>query len=345
METANLHNEFVTVVMPIRNEADFIATSLGAVTNQDYTGKLEILVLDGLSTDSTQQIVAEMAGSDERIVLLNNPQHTVPYALNIALRQAKGSIVVRVDGHCEVASDYVRRCVEVLQETEADNVGGRMIAQSSSLFGKAVAVATSSPFGVGGARFHYSTKGQWVDTVYLGAWPRKTFEHIGLFDEEMVRNQDDEFNYRLRAAGGRIWLGPKIRSTYTPRASVRRLWKQYYQYGYWKVRVLQKHTLQMRPRQFVPFAFVMTLLASLLLPPLWPLAMIVGLLYLLANGAASFVLARRHGMRLLLGLLLAHSIIHVSYGLGFLVGLIRFAHRWGDKVGKVSTLPPITEHV
>lgn len=326
----------VTVIMPVRNEEAFIEVSLGAVLAQDYPDDLmEIFVVDGASTDATRHIIGNLQQSHTNLHLLDNPAGIVPCALNRGIRQSNGGIIVRVDGHTVIAPDYVRQCVMALQSSGGDNVGGRMNAVGETAFGEVVAIATSSPFGVGGARFHYSEQAEWVDTVYMGAWSRSMFARVGLFDEEMVRNQDDEFNYRIRAAGGRIWLDPAIKSIYTPRGAWHSLGRQYYQYGVWKVRVLQKHPCQMRLRQFVPFVFVLSLLMTLLLPPLRPLAPIITMLYVLADSAASVVLARRHGWRHLLALLIVHPTMHVAYGFGFLVGLVRFSGRWHDKVGQV----------
>jgi succinoglycan biosynthesis protein ExoA len=264
---------FVSVILPIRNEAACIERGLRVILAQDYSGPVETLIADGMSTDDTRdRIQSIMDGRMDTvsrprssIMVLDNPGKTSPKGMNTALRQAKGEIIVRVDGHTVIAPDYVRQCVESIQRTHADNVGGKMNAIGSSPFGRSVALATSTPFGIGGGRFHTSDKEEWVDTVYMGAWPRSVFKKIGLFDEELVRDQDDEFNYRLREQGGRILLCPGIRSEYTVRSSPMALWKQYYQYGYWKVRVLQKHPHQMSLRQFVPPAFVLSLLLSLLL--------------------------------------------------------------------------------
>jgi GT2 family glycosyltransferase len=171
----------------------------------------------------------------------------------------------------------------------------------------------------------------------MGAWPRRVFEEIGLFDEELVRDQDDEFNYRLRAAGGKILLSPAIKSDYTVRSSPSDLWRQYYQYGFWKVRVLQKHRRQMSPRQFVPPVLVLSLIASAILalhPAFRILSVLMPLCYLSANLLASFYTASKHGWRSLTRLPLVFAILHLSYGLGFLAGLVKFWGRWGDKTGK-----------
>ena len=288
---------FVTVIMPVRNEARSIGVSLGAVLGQDYPSeRLEVLVADGRSTDGTRDIVQSLQRTHPKVVLLDNAGGIVPTGFNIALRQARGDVIVRVDGHTEIAPDYVSQCVAELARTGASNVGGRMAARGASPFGRAVAAATSSRFGVGGARFHYSDREEWVDTVYLGAWPRSVFDELGPFDEEMVRDQDDEFNYRLRESGGRILLSPRIRSSYEVRGSLKSLWRQYFQYGYWKVRVMQKHPGQMRLRQFVPPACVFALpvsVAAALFGPWgwWPAVGVLGV-YLLANLIASIVVAR-----------------------------------------------------
>lgn len=327
----------VTVIMPIRNEANFIGKSLEAVIGQDYPPSLlEILVADGMSNDATRQIIARLAAAhpDVSISILDNPRRIVPTGFNLALRRARGEVIVRVDGHTIVAHDYVRQCVAALQRSGADNVGGRMEAVGENAFATAVSLATSSPFGVGGARFHYSDREEWVDTVYMGAWPRSVFERYGLFDEEQVRNQDDEFNYRLLERGGRILLSPRIRSQYFTRSSPRLLWRQYYQYGYWKVRVMQKHPGQMRPHQFVPAIFVAALSLCVLVAPIhWMgrpgLAATAGA-YALANITASARIAGRKGLGMFPALVACFAILHVSYGLGFLVGLVKFRSRWAD---------------
>lgn len=321
----------VSVIMPICNEEEHIESCLDAILAQDYPAdRFDVLVVDGMSEDRTRKIVVDgYVGGYPNVRLLNNPQRIVPTALNLGIRAAQGDIIIRVDGHTTIAPDYVRQCVTALERTEADNVGGRMDAEAPGYFGKAVALATSSPFGVGNARFHYSHKQEWVDTVYMGAYRRGVFDRIGLFDEELVRNQDDEFNYRLRAHGGRILLCPQIRSRYTNRSSPQELWRQYFEYGYWKVRVLQKHPRQMRWRQFVPPLFVLALLGVLGLSAwgvFWPLALIAGS-YLMA----SLWIAVRSGLRYLAVLPVVFLILHVSWGTGFLAGLGHFANRWGDR--------------
>lgn len=330
----------VSVIMPIRNEAAFIHRSLGAVLAQDYPAdRLEVLIADGMSTDTTRQIISELAATHSaiRVQIVDNPGGIVPTGFNAALARSRGEIIVRVDGHTIIEPDYVRACVDTLSRTDAQNVGGRMDPVGVTPFGQAVAMATTSPFGVGGARFHYSMQEEYVDTVYMGAWPRSVFDRIGGFDERFVRNQDDEFNYRLRKHGGKILLSPTIKSTYYNRGSWRSLARQYYQYGLYKVLVLKKHAAQMRPRQFGPPVFVLALLLGALAAPFVPLARwgfaAVVSFYLLANFAASILTARRGKWSLLPLIALTFATLHTAYGAGFLVGLVKFG------MARVEPLP------
>ncbi len=329
----------VSVVMPVRNEESFIARSLGAVLAQDYPAeRLEILVVDGMSADGTRQVIARVArqGMGHSVHIVENPQRIFSSGFNLGLAQAQGEVIIMLGGHTELAPDYVRRCVEQLvAHPECACVGGVIETVAETPVGRTIALAMSSPFGVGGVAFRTGARRPLeVDTVAFGAYRREAMERCGPLDEELVRNQDDEYNYRLRALGERILLAPEIRARYHSRASLGSLWRQYFQYGYWKVRVMQKHPRQMRPRHFVPAAFVAALFGAALGAFFSPwgrglLALVAGA-YLLANLAASFLAARRAGWRHLPLLPLAFATLHLSYGLGFLVGLVRFAGRWRE---------------
>jgi glycosyltransferase involved in cell wall biosynthesis len=335
---------FITVIMPIRNEAAYIKRSLGAVLAQDYPAEqMEILVVDGMSDDGTREYVTSLQGSHPNLFLVDNPSRIVPPAMNIGLRRARGETIVRVDGHCEIAPDYIRRCVEHLQNGyrhskgngPIDAIGGPIETVGETPEAQAIALAMSSWFGVGGSAFRtIKNRPMLVETVAFPAYTRRTIQKVGLFDEELVRNQDDEYNYRLLKKGGKILLSPDIRSRYYSRSSLRSLWRQYYQYGFWKVRVMQKHPRQMRRRQFAPLAFVISLLISvslgLFIPAARWLLLAVVAAYAAADMLASFSLGRRHGWQLAPRLLLIHPILHFSYGLGFLAGLAHFAPRWRD---------------
>jgi cellulose synthase/poly-beta-1,6-N-acetylglucosamine synthase-like glycosyltransferase len=321
--------------MPVRNEAQFIERGLRAVLGQDYPPeRMEVIVADGMSDDGTREVVRSLAERHPNLRLLDNPGKIVSTGLNLALREATGEIIVRVDGHCKIAPDYVSRSVRCLEEEEADGVGGPIETIGDSRTARAIALAMSSRFGVGGSAFRtIKDRRMFVETVAFPAYTRRAIERAGPFDEELVRNQDDEYNYRLCKLGGRLLLAPEIRSRYYSRSNFRSLWRQYFQYGYWKVRVMQKHPRQMRLRQFAPPLFVLSLTVALMVAPFSTLgAPALALLlttYTLLNLAASVIALRNEKVELLPLLLLAHPTLHLSYGAGFLVGLARFWNRWG----------------
>jgi GT2 family glycosyltransferase len=263
------------------------------------------------------------------VIVLHNPARIVPSALNIGIRHARGEIIVRVDGHAVIAPDYIRQCVEYLQRGDAEGVGGPMRPRGRSYFGRAAALATASPFGIAGSRFHYSEKEDFfTDTFYLGSYRREVFDRIGLFDEEFICNQDYELNYRLRAAGGRILCSPKIQSTYYCRESLSAIWRQYFSYGFWKVRMLRKHPRSLKPRQLAAPVMVLAIVALGTLGFFFPPAS-----YLLALGAVSYLgLAIAFGLAkalaaaepsLLPGVVLAFFTVHLAWGLGFWGGIFR----------------------
>lgn len=326
----------VSIIVPIRNEASFVSPCLDAITKQTYRDILEVLIVDGMSNDGTTEIVREFIPRMPQARLLNSPGRIAPNAMNIGVLQSTGEIIIRIDGHCIIEPDYVEKCVEYLTKRhDVECVGGPIASVSEGSVGRAIANAMSSPFGVGDAYFRYLHREAYVDTVAFGAYRRPVFDNIGLFDEELIRNQDDEFNYRLREFGGKILLVPEIRAQYSTRSSFRELWRQYHAYGYWKVRVMQKHPKQMQLRQFVPPLFVAALVASSMAIPftsigLWSLG-IVGGSYAIANIAASIFVGFRKGWKSLPLLPLAFATLHLSYGTGFLIGLVRFWDRWGDR--------------
>lgn len=335
---------FVSIVMPVRNEADFIDRSLNAVLAQDYPHEsLELIVADGLSTDATRAMIEKyQMTSDIPIIIVDNPKKIAPSGLNRAIAKAKGDIIVRVDGHCEIEPDYVSNCVKYLQDEKAEGVGGPIETLGETLQAQAIAVVMSSTFGVGGSAFRtVNDREMYVDTVAFPGYNREIFEKVGYFNEELVRNQDDEFNYRIRKSGGRILLAPDIRSRYFSRSTFKSLWRQYFQYGYWKIRVFQLHPKQMSLRQFIPFTFVsaiffLSLLSSFSTLGRWALVLVL-LLYLLANLAATVKAATRIKLVALPFVFLGFPILHLSYGLGFAVGLFAFWKKWWN--GKPDVIP------
>ncbi len=319
----------VSLLVAMRNEAEHIEGCLRSILAQDYPPELlETLVFDGRSTDASIEIVRRMVADRPGWSVEDNPEVIQAAAWNRGIVRATGDVVGIVSAHTELAPDYVSQAVETLQRTGADLVGGPVRAYGSTYIGQAISIATSSPFGVGDARGHYTEREEEVDTVFQGVCRKEMYARIGGFDPEMVRNQDDELSYRLRQSGGRIVCNPAIRTRYHNRATLRSLARQYSHYGFWKVRVMQKLPRQMQPRQFVPAAFVAALAGTAVTALVTPrglvaLAVVAGS-YATANIAASALAARTAGVQFLPVLPIVFVTLHVSYGAGFLVGLPRW---------------------
>lgn len=331
----------ISIVLPIRNEEKYIRSCLEHIFAQEKMPvPYEVIAADGLSTDRTREIIHDFQKTHSNLILIDNPDKIVPCGMNSAIRKAKGDIIIRVDGHCVIDPDYVSNCVKHLVGDKVDGVGGPMRTVGETPLSEVIAIAMSSIFGVGNSAFRTITgKTILVESVPFPAYTREIINRVGLYDEELIRNQDDEYNYRIRAAGGKILLAADVRSTYYSRSSLTHLWKQYFQYGYWKVRVLQKHSRQMSLRHFIPPIFVLAMLIALVLSLIFSKSSIILVLvtgsYLLANSIASIITAMKKGWKSLPLLPVCFLILHFSYGLGFLVGLYKFWNRWKDKKGKV----------
>ena len=254
----------MSVVIPVRNEQDYIHKCIVSLVEQDYPKNLyEVLVVDGMSTDNSRRIVQSSTSNNPNIHVHENPNLLTSFGLNIGIKKSKGAIIIILGAHSFVETDFIRKNEEILTRIGADCVGGPIISIGETFRAKGISLAMSSIFGVGDALFRYAEKEGYVDTVAFGGYRREVFEKIGLFDEELTRNQDDEFNYRLRKAGGKIFITPQIKSYYYSSSNLAKLWKQYFQYGVWKIRVLQKHPRMMRLRQFVPGVFVLRVIMAL----------------------------------------------------------------------------------
>lgn len=322
----------VSVIVPCRNERRHIEAFCAGVRRQALPAgwTLELLVADGRSDDGTREWLASAAASDPRLQLVDNAACIVSTGLNAALAAARGDVIVRMDVHTEYADDYVAQCLAALEATGADNVGGPWHAQADANAGpmqRAIAAAFQSRWVAGGAASRRLDHDGAVDTVYLGCWPRATFERFGSFDESLVRNQDDEHNLRIVRGGGRVWQSSRIRSVYRPRASLAQAFKQYLQYGYWKPFVMKKHGQPAALRHLMPAAFVVLVgaaaLVVLLGGPGWPLAALLA-----AYAAAVIALAGMTAIdgRLPLPVLLRVPAViaayHVGYGIGSLFGFV-----------------------
>lgn len=313
----------VSVVMAIRNEADFIEESLGAVLGQDYPPeKIEILIADGESDDDTLAKIHQMVSNDERVMILNNPHRHQSYGLNQAIQQANGDVIVRVDGHTVIAPSYVQSCREVLEKTKADCVGGKQQFVGKSPMGKVIAATSRSWFSVP-SQFRIGQVESEVDTVYLGVWPKTIFERIGYFNTSLLGNEDYELCYRIRQVGGKVYLSPEIASTYYGRQNLKDLWRQYFRYGRAKLQMLIQYPKSAKIRHLVAPVFVLFLWGGAALSVVWnPFLVVWGLilgLYGLLMVTATFqVVSRNIG----LGLVLVFTpiillIVHLAWGSGF----------------------------
>jgi succinoglycan biosynthesis protein ExoA len=323
----------VSVVMPVRNEERHLAESVRHALEQDYPGQFELVLSVGPSADRTEQIARELAAADPRISVVANPSGRIPAALNAAIRAARYGVIARVDGHALLPPDYLAIAVATLTETGAADVGGVMAAAGVTPFQEAVAWGMTSPAGVGSAAFHTGGGAGAAPSVYLGVYRREAIEQAGGYDEEMLRAEDWELNYRIRARGGVIWFTPELRVTYRPRASARALAVQYFLYGRWRRVIVREHPHTANFRYLAPPAAA-ALAATGLLAGLAGLAglaarapaalswlaagLAIPLIYLVGVTAVSVLLSRRVPAAVRARLPLALAVMHMCWGAGFL---------------------------
>lgn len=321
----------VSILIPCRNECAFIEKMLRGVVAQDYPCDLvEVLVLEGMSDDGTRSIVAAFAAAHPNVRMIDNPERIVSTGLNRGIAEAKGDVIIRMDAHAEYPPNYVSRLVQVLRQSGADNVGGVFDIQpgGDGVLARALARATASPFGIGNARYRLASGAiEAVDTVPFGCYRRDVFDRVGLFDEQLVRNQDDEFNARLLKHGGKILLVPDVKIAYYARPTLGKMCRMFYQYALFKPLVMKKLGYPATLRQLCPPALVVTLavlaVGGLAVPALWGLLAAILAVYALAALWFSAVQARRdREWRYLLVVPLVFFCIHLSYGWGFLNGIV-----------------------
>ena len=307
----------VSVVLPILNEERFLADAISAILAQEYAGELEVILALGPSKDRTNEIAAGLREKDSRIVLVENPTGRTAAGLNAAIAAAKFEIICRIDGHAEISKSYIADAVEIMQSSNAVNVGGIMAAVGKTQFEDAVARAMRSPIGVGGARFHIGGTAGPADTVYLGVFQKSALIAAGGYDERFIRAQDWELNFRLRGAGGTIWFDPRLAVIYRPRPNLKALAKQYFEYGRWRRAVTRHHKGTVNYRYLAPPVATVTIALSLLLGILLhPLFLIPALGYASAILVASLLIGKSWSERIALPAVL--TTMHLSWGIGFL---------------------------
>ncbi|MFX0195645.1 MAG: glycosyltransferase family 2 protein [Candidatus Hodarchaeota archaeon] len=324
----------ITVIIPCRNEKDFIDLCLDSVVTQDYPKtELEVLVVDGMSEDGTREIVEDYERKYHFVRILDNPKRITPSALNIGVNNAKGEVIVIIGSHSRYEKGYITKCVKYLNEYNVDNIGGVITTfpRNNTLMGKAIANALSSPFGVGDSTFRTGSKEpKWVDTVFGGCYRKEIFEKIGLFNENLQKGQDFEFNNRLRKTGGKILLVPEIESYYYARSTLdKTFYKYYFGEGFWAV-----YPVRFVGRRFiclwrlVPFIFVLSLIGTGILAIFftffwWLFLSIIGL-YFLANLCASIKISTKEkDFRYLIDLPIVFASIHISYGIGTAYAILK----------------------
>lgn len=323
----------ISIIIPCRNEEKYISKCLDSIIKQEYPiNNLEVFIVDGMSQDETRRMVKKYIQKYSFIKLLDNPNKIVPIALNLGIKEAKGDIIIMVNAHSTLDKDFLRYNLEYLKKTGADAVGGKLntVNDNYSIIAQAIPLAADSPLGSGGKRYRNKVEEGWVkDTLPYCAYPKILFNKIGLIDEELIRDQDEEFNYRILKFGGKIFYTPKIISHLQIRPSLKKFWRQYFQYGYFKVRVAQKVGIIFTWRQLVPAIFVSSLMFTGVMSFfneffLWLFILIIGL-YTIVNFSFSLIISiKKKELKLLPSLIVSFITLHFSYGLGYLKGIWDF---------------------
>ncbi|MRG60640.1 glycosyltransferase [Agromyces sp. CFH 90414] len=320
--------------MPVLNDASHVRQAVESILAQEYVGPVEVLIALGPSIDGTTELVADLASRDERIRVLDNEIGSTPAGLNLGIRAARFPVVVRVDSHSMLRPDYTAVAVETLERTGADNVGGIMDAQGETPFERAVAIAYTTKVGLGGSAFHVGGSEGPAETVYLGVFRRDALERVGLFDETIKRGQDWELNRRLRESGGIVWFTPSLAVTYRPRSSVERLARQMFSTGLWRGELARRFPSSNGIRYFIPPLMVLGVTVGLILGvvgiftaatggPAWPLiGFAIPAVYLLFVLASSLAYALRGGIRTAGWFVVVLPTIHVTWGVGFVLGFL-----------------------
>ena len=309
----------ISAICPVLNEEENIEQVLKFFEGSDPAEK-ELLIIDGGSTDSTLEIISEWTKRLNNVKLLHNPHKYTPFALNIGIDNSKADIIARLDAHTEYSEDYFLKILQTFKEIDADIVGGPMRTLGKTLIQRSIAYAISTPFGIGDSKFHDENFKGFVDSVYLGAWKRELFESIGKFDESQIKNQDDEFHYRAKSRGKKLYLNPEIKSFYYPRSSLSDLFIQFFNYGLYKPLVLKNNRSEAKFRHIIPSLFVLYILS---LPFTFTafIWMIPILIYLGLDLFFSF--KNSNGFIVKLGTLIVYPALQISYGAGFLTGIFK----------------------
>jgi succinoglycan biosynthesis protein ExoA len=329
----------VSAVVPCRNEKDHIEAAVRSILDQEPPpGGFEVIIADGMSDDGTREILERLSRIDPRLIVIDNLGRLTACGMNAGIRQARGQYIAIMGAHTQYAPDYLRRCVELLEEhPEVCCTGGPIISKGKTRFGQATAAAMSHPLGIGNAKHRFPNYEGYAEGACFPMFRREIFDKVGLYDESLVRNQDDDFNYRVARNGGRIFISPRAWSCYYVREAPWPLFSQYLQYGYWRVAVLRKHYLPASIRQIIPVTFFLSVLAvtviGLYLPAPWGLAtLVLPLVYASTLILAGTKIAKQNGIPVGALFPIAAAIMHFAYAAGFIWGVINRNIRNNDQV-------------
>jgi succinoglycan biosynthesis protein ExoA len=319
----------ISVIVPTRNEEQYIGKCLISLLNQhNLQDKIEILVIDGMSTDNSRNIVKNISTENPQVMLLDNPNLFTPHALNIGIKHAKGEFIAILGAHAEYASTYLTACLELAnQHPEVSCVGGPIISKGKTLFAKATAIAMSSNIGVGNAKHRFPDYEGYSEMACFPVFRREVFDKYGLYDESLIRNQDDEFCFRIAKGGGKVFISPKAKSSYFVRESPLTLFKQYYNYGFWRVAVLLKHKIPISYRQQIPILFYLTVIILTILGLVLNnliLSILIPTLYLIIIIAFSIPVMIHEKFNIGVRFPVAVLVLHFSYAAGFFIGMLKF---------------------
>ncbi|MBQ4630507.1 MAG: glycosyltransferase family 2 protein [Clostridia bacterium] len=320
---------FISVVIPVRNESRYIDKCIDSIFSQTYDkSKMEIIFVDGKSSDDTVARINKRAEENDRnVIVLDNPQKITPVAMNIGIKAAKGDYIVRLDAHSEYPDTYIEQCIECILKTDADNVGGIALSDGDGYIGEAFSYLLATKFGVGDSGFRIGVPSGYVDTVPFGTFKKETFEKFGLYDERLVRNQDSELNSRINQNGGKIYLDSDIKLTYKCRNTISGIAKQNFGNGKWNIITQYLCPGAMSLRHFIPFLFVLSLVVLIPLAftgiSFFVYSLIAELaLYLSLDICYSVKLSCKNGIKYLPLLMFLYPFIHICYGLGSFVGIV-----------------------
>jgi len=326
-----MNDHSISIVIACKNEEKHIKKCLNSLIQQNYpVDKFEIILVDGMSDDKTKEIIKkfQITNSEFQIRLLDNPKKINSFGFNVGIKKAQDDIIVIFGAHSIAEKDFITKNVEYLEKTSADCVGGPIRTIGESFIGKIISFVLSSPFGVGGAKFRYSQKEGYVDTVAYGAYKKNVFNKIGLFDERLVRNHDIEFNTRLIKSGGKIFMTPEIKSYYYCPKTLNKFSKQAFSNGLWNIYTSKLIPGSLHLRHFIPLCFVLGLLGSILISLIHPLGKwlfgIIICLYLISDLFFSFKISFKSGLKYFLFIPFFFPILHFSYGLGSFWGILTF---------------------